>query len=333
MLDFLSPVINLNLIASIIAFIFGIAILWLSSEIILKKINPIARFFGVKELVVTILGVSVLSSLPELLISLISNTQGNSNIAFGNIVGSNFVTLTFVTAVCAVISPIPVKKEAREREAVWMILSSVIILLLAIDRSLSRIDGFILMLFYIPYLISVIRDSKDKHNKSQTDNLQQNKNERGKISIHILVMLAAVAGVIAGADIALMGGQNIGVLLNIPPLALGIILFAFGTSLPEFAIALSATLKKKADIVISEIYASNIFTALFVLGLCCIVMPMNHLDERIINFDLPFLILSGIIVQIFITTNQKLIRMEAIVILALYCYFVLGHFLDLSFSF
>ncbi|MBN1412217.1 MAG: calcium/sodium antiporter [Spirochaetales bacterium] len=333
MFAWLEPVVSSNWATAVLGLVAGIGLLWISSEAVIRNITPIARFFGVKELVITILGVSVFSSMPELVVSLLANARGKSDISLGNIVGSNFVTLTFVTALCAFIMPITVRDEVKEREAAWMILSTAIIFLLAIDGVLSRIDGFILMGLYTPYLISVIREAIRESRATKTAEEGKEGRKRPNIFIPVLIGLLGIAGIIGGAEITLQSGQTIGKWAGIPDLALGVILFALGTSLPELAIALSATFKKKADVSIGEIYASNIFTAMFVLGLCCIINPMENLDPNILRFDLPFLVLTGIVIQIFITTNKKLVRMEAAVIFILYIYFVLGHFFNLSFSF
>ncbi len=173
------------------------------------------------------------------------------------------MTLTFVTALCALIRPLQVQTEIKERESSWMILSTVVILILGMDGNISRLDGAMLMILYVPYIVSVIRQAKRESAESkQTEAIEKDK----KIALHILVVLAAIGGIILGAKITLMGGESLGARLGISPLAMGILIFALGTSLPELAIALSATFKNKGDISIGEIYASNIFTALFVLG-------------------------------------------------------------------
>ncbi len=312
------------MIFSTLLFMTGLAILWFSSEMVIRSIGPIARHFKIKELVVTILGVSVLSSLPELSVSAFSALAGNADISIGNVVGSNFVTLTFVTALCALIAPIAIKMEIKDRESSWMVLSSVLILLFAIDGEVSRVDGILLIVLYIPYIISVIKEA-------QADTSEINHDEPGKKSwpvwLAFIIMIIAIGGVILGADIALKHGQVLGEKMGIPALAMGAILFAFGTSLPELAIAVSATLKKKADVSIGEVYASNIFTAMVVLGICAVIMPLKITDHALITFDIPMLIFAGVVLQIFITTGMKLTRFEALAVMGIYVVFVLQHVL------
>ncbi|HOS40650.1 MAG TPA: sodium:calcium antiporter [Spirochaetota bacterium] len=310
-------------IGTVALFVFGIAVLWIGSELIIRNIGPIAKFFGVRELVVTILGVSVFSSLPELSISALAAANGQADLSLGNVIGSNFVTLTFVTALCALIRPLSINTEIKERESSWMILSTAMILVLASDGVLSRLDGAVLVLLYAPYIVTVIRDARRNRERDAATEAPA----RVRVAIAVALEAAGIAGVIVGANLALQSGQSIGAALGIPPLVLGAILFAFGTSLPEMSIALSATFKKKAEISIGEIYASNIFTALAVLGICAIIAPMTITDKRLLSFDIPFLILAGVIVQIFVTTGSRFNRLEALAILVLYLVFVLQHVL------
>ncbi|MBN2546897.1 MAG: sodium:calcium antiporter [Spirochaetes bacterium] len=333
MLGPLENLLTINIFTAIMGLISGILLLWFSSEMVIKKITPIAKFFGVKELVITILGVSILSSLPELTVSVFAAAQGKADISLGNIIGSNFVTLTFVTAICAIIAPIMIRTEIKERESSWMTLSTASIFVLAIDGKLTRIDGIILMSLYLPYIITVIKEAVKESKETKV------KTERDKnILLHIIIGILAVFGIIIGANITLTSGQFIGENAGLSNLVLGILIFAFGTSLPELSVALAATFKKKADITIGEIYASNIFTALFVLGFCCIITPMTLFEDplipsNLVKYDIPFLILAGIIIQIFVTTGSKLVRLEALIIILLYIYFVLSHFFNLPLCF
>lgn len=307
------------MLSSISLFLFGLALLWGSSELVLRKITPIARFFKVNDLVVTILGVSVLSSLPELTVSGFAIARGNSALSIGNVIGSNFVTLTFVTALCAFIRPINVHDQIRERESSWMILAAAMTMILSIDGKLTRFDGLLLILTYIPYIISVIRSSKKDTLEHQAHELS------GNMVLHFVLAIVAIFGIIISARLALDNGEKIGLALGISPLALGVILFAFGTSLPELAISLSATFKNKAEVTIGEVYASNIFTQCVVLGTCALIRPID-ISQSVIGFAMPFLILAGVTIQIFITSGRRLSRTEAAILMLMYVVFAATNF-------
>lgn len=314
------------MIADLLFFILSVGVLWASSELVLRKVSPIARFFGVKELVVTILGISVFSSLPELTVSAVAIAQGNSELSVGNVIGSNFVTLTFVTALCALIKPMNVLGEVKDRESSWMILSSSVVMVLSLDGLLTRFDGLLLILLYIPYIVTVLKAARTGAEDSLevVEPVKPAKSIR-EVVLDMVFALAGIGGIVLGAKFAVDYGQALGEAAGIPPLALGVILFAFGTSLPEMAISLSATFKGKADVAIGEVYASNIFTQLVVLGVCALIAPIA-VSQSILGFAMPFLVLAAVTIQVFITSGLRLNRIEALGLLGMYVVFALNSF-------
>ncbi len=312
------------MISSLFVFIVSLGVIWISSEVIIRNITPIARSLGVKELVITILGVSILTSLPELTVSALAIARGAGDISLGNVIGSNFITLTFVTALCALIHPIDIHKEVQARESSWMILSSSLVLILSLDGRLSRSDGMILIGTYIPYIFSVLSTAREGAEAST-----EHPSDRKKVILRSSgLTVLGVLGVVAGSKYALDSGTRIGEIAGIPAVALGVVIFAFGTSLPELAISLSATVKRKADVSIGEIYASNIFTQLVVLGICCLITPIS-VAPALTSFAMPFLILAAVVIQIFVTTGYRLNRVEALALLAFYVIFAVSQFTTL----
>jgi len=304
---------------TVLLFLTGLLLLWGGSEFITRNIGLLARALGVKELVITVLGVSVLSSLPELTISGFAILRGDDSISIGNVIGSNFVTLTFVTAVCALLRPIDIHEEVQQRESSWMILSSAFVLVLSLDGRLSRSEGLLLMLVYIPYVLSVLKTARVEDTREHATRAPA---PRAKAAVFAALGIFIV---IAGSKIALDSGASLGAALGIPPLAMGVLLFAFGTSLPELTISLSATFKHKSDVTIGEVYASNIFTQLVVLGICCVIRPIT-VEPALISFAMPFLILAAVVIQVFVTTGLKINRIEALGMLGFYVLFAISQF-------
>lgn len=307
------------MVATVLLFVLGILMLWGGSEFITRNIGLLARSLGVKELVITVLGVSVLSSLPELTVSAFAVARGQDAISIGNVVGSNFVTLTFVTALCAFVRPIDIHEEVQSRESSWMILSSALVLVLSLDGRLSRSEGLVLMLIYVPYVLSVLRTARVDAGKQSAGPLPKSRLRTAMIAV------LGVFSVIAGSKIALDSGGTLGVALGIPPLAMGVLLFAFGTSLPELTISLSATFKRKSDVTIGEVYASNIFTQLVVLGICCLIRPMA-VDPALTSLAMPLLVLAAVVIQIFVTSGRRLNRIEALGLMGFYAIFAASQF-------
>ncbi len=307
------------MIAAIGLFVVGILMLWAGSEFVTRNIGLLARSLGVKELVITVLGVSVLSSLPEMTVSLFALAKGDAAISLGNIIGSNFVTLTFVTAICALIRPINIHEEVQARESSWMILSSSFVLLLAMDGRLSRSEGVLLILLYLPYVVNVLKTAR-----AGAETVPSGAVEKSRLWASAGTALGIFC-IIAGSKIALDSGVLLGRALGISSVVMGVLLFAFGTSLPELTISLSATFKNKSDVTIGEVYASNIFTQLVVLGLCCLIRPME-VAPALISFAIPFLIVASVVIQLFVTSGRRLNRIEALGLMGFYLVFAVSQF-------
>ncbi|MDP6491663.1 MAG: hypothetical protein QGH42_07600 [Kiritimatiellia bacterium] len=303
----------------VLGFGVGVGGLWLGTQVVLVRVPRLARSVGVSPLVVTVLFLAVLTSMPELCVSMLAALRGQASAALGNIVGSNLVTLTFVTAVCALWRPIEVEETLRNRESSWMILAAALLLVLALDGRVSRVDGLILVAAYSPYALATIQGARKQRAASAGD--------RTPCSWSDIALLAlGLALIVGGAEFIVRNGTSVARQLGMSDLMIGITFFAFGTSLPELAISFGAVVKNQADVTLGETYASNIFTGLVVVGLIAIVRPLP-VEPLVTHLDLPLLVLSGVILQIFITTSRRFVRTEALCMIALYVLFLAAHFM------
>jgi cation:H+ antiporter len=310
--------------ASILLFALGLALLWAGTEVVLRRVPRLAAWLRVSPLVVTVLLVAVMTSLPEFSVSLFASLRGQPAAAVGNVVGSNFVTLTFVAGLCALWRPIVVGPTIRERESSWMILAAALLLVLAMDGVISRLDGLILVAAYAPYFLGTLDDARE-----QRHDLPAVSSARPWLDI--AVFIAGVGMIVLGADWIVEHGSHIARELGMNDLLIGVTFYAFGTSLPELAIALGAVLRRQADITLGEIYASNIFTGLVVAGALCLVRPLP-VEPLIVTRDLPLLIVAGVILQMFVTSGRRFVRAEALVMIAVFALFMAVQFTGFSIS-
>jgi cation:H+ antiporter len=309
---------------SILLFAIGIALLWGGTETVLRRVPKLAVWLRVSPLVVTVMLVAVMTSLPEFCVSLFASLRGQPAAAVGNIVGSNFVTLTFVAGVCALWRPIVVGPTLRERESSWMILSAALLLVLAMDGMISRTDGLILLAAYYPYFRSTLDEARKQRQDSTAIAVPHP-------WFDILLFVVGVGMVVLGSNWIVEHGSRVARQLGMSDLLIGVTFYAFGTSLPELAIALGAVLRRQADVTLGEIYASNIFTGLAVAGALCLIRPLP-VEPLIVQRDLPMLIMAGVLLQMFITTGNRFVRAEAAVMVAIFALFLAAQFMGFSIS-
>lgn len=312
------------MILNVLVLSLGILALWLGTDLVLRRVPRLAAAIGVSPLTVTVLFLAVLTSMPELCVSLFAALRGQASAALGNIVGSNLVTLTFVTAVSALWRPIKVGVTIRERESSWMILGASLLLLLALDGRVSRTDGLVLVLAYGPYLVANLRDARAQRRHRTAARVAHRPSD-------IAIFVVGLALIIGGAELVVRNGTLVARSFGMSDLLIGITFFAFGTSLPELAIALGAAVRGAEDVALGETYASNIFTGMVVTGIVAMVRPLE-VEVLVMHLDLPLLILSGVVLQMFITSQQRFVRAEALVMIALYGLFLAAHFMGFSLS-
>ncbi len=300
-----------------ILLVLSLVILWQSSNQVLIRVKRIARAFGISEIAVTLLALSVLASLPEFLVSALAALKHTSDVSLGTVVGSNIFTLLVVLGLAAVIRPFHVKMVIEERDSVWMLLSSAVILIFVPD-GISRWEGIILVVLYFPYIYSVY--SREKREIKEASARTVRKLKKWK-EMFILVGVALI--MLASAEVVLRSGLKLAVLVHIPKLVMGLVLMGIGASIPETGIGISSALKKKADITLGDVYGTNIFTCLFILGVCAIIQPIPS-SAQVQTFILPFFIFSTIILQLFFSTGHKVGRVEGVLLIIIYLYFALA---------
>lgn len=312
------------MILSSLFFFLGIAFLWIGTEAVLRRVPILSGWFRVSPLVVTVLLLAVLTSLPEFFVSLFASLRGQPAAAVGNIVGSNFVTLTFVAGVCALWRPIVVAPTLRNRESSWMILSAALLLVFAMDGRISRVDGLILLAAYYPYFKGTLNDARSQR-KNATAIAVANP------WLHIVIFLGGLGMIVLGSNWVVENGTFLARRFGMNDLLIGVTFYAFGTSLPELAIALGAVLHRHADVTLGEIYASNIFTGLAVVGVLCLAVPLS-VEPIIVHRDLPMLIVAGVLLQMFVTTGRKFVRFEALIMITIYGLFLTAQFTGFNMS-
>ena len=137
--------------------------------------------------------------------------------------------------------------------------------------------------------------------------------------------------VVVGSNWIVEYGTIMAKAMGMSDLLVGVTFYAFGTSLPELAIALGAVFRRQADVTLGEIYASNIFTGLFVAGALCLIRPLP-VDPMIVGRDLPMLIVAGVLLQMFVTTGGKFVRSEAVAMIAIFVLFLAAQFMGFRIS-
>ncbi|NOZ34586.1 MAG: calcium/sodium antiporter [Chlorobi bacterium] len=304
----------------------GIVLIIYSAGWLVNGASAIAKKFGINDLVIGLTIVAFGTSAPELTVNIFSAIKGSTDIAIGNVLGSNISNIFLIVGVAAVIYPIHIQNNTKWKEIPFSLLAIVILGILAndvlIDKAnanfISRSDGLILLSFLIIFLIYTFGMAKKGSIPVDTEeHIKQLPMPKS-----IFFILLGLVGLYFGGKYLVEGAVNIAKILGMSERVIGLTIIAVGTSLPELATSIVAARKKKPDIIIGNVIGSNIFNVFFILGTTATISPLPFNAQ--INFDLIIAMFASVL--LFITTltlgRKIIVRTEGIIFLLIYISYI-----------
>ncbi|MDE5745829.1 MAG: calcium/sodium antiporter, partial [Paramuribaculum sp.] len=298
------------MILNILLLIGGLALILVGANMLTDGSSDLARRMGISELVVGLTVVAFGTSTPELVISLISAVKGTSELAIGNVVGSNIFNICGIIGIVALIKPMKVSHDIMNNEIPLVFLSSLILLIMGngplLDSEpamiLSRVDGLLLILFFILFMRHTLSQAKTGAPAQESADPKPPM----KVAKAILFVLLGLAGLIFGGDIFVDGATGIAKALGVSDAVIALTIVAVGTSLPELAVSITAAVKGKPELALGNVIGSNIFNIFLVLGASATIFPLRF--GAIGNVDLLTLLLASALFWILgklLTNNTK----------------------------
>jgi cation:H+ antiporter len=311
----------LTYIALLIA---GILLLYGGGELLIKGAVSVAKKAGVSELFTGLVIVGFGTSFPELMVSVGAAMQGASDIAAGNVIGSNISNTLLILGVCAAVLPLVVTELSLRRDATAVLIATVILMILSIDGMLGLFDAIFMLILMAVYLFVAYKTESVHFSKSEQEFTAITKPEESEVSYlkSLIWTLVGLVLLIAGARFMLNGALGISEVLNISEAVVGLTVVAVGTSLPELTISLLAVIRGNTDVAVGNILGSNIFNLLGILGISVLFQPISF-NPRILEFDQWILLGTAILLFVFMMTGRKLTRGEGGLLLFGYVAYVL----------
>ncbi|RLC38770.1 sodium:calcium antiporter [Candidatus Falkowbacteria bacterium] len=319
------------MLIDIILFVIGFVFLIKGADIMVDGSSSIAKRFGVSAFFIGLTVVAFGTSAPELVVSVLASIKGSSGIALGNIVGSNISNTLLILGVSAIVAPLVVKKTTINKEIPFSLLGILAVVFLSndiiIDKaspdSLTRIDGLILILFFIIFIVYTFGISREKENIFQKT-VGELKEEPGEqtMGVAVFMVLAGLVGLGAGGHFIVNGAIGFAEYFNISQTFIALTIVAIGTSLPELAASAAAARKGKTDIAVGNVIGSNIFNLFWVLGLSAVIKPISFTSCLNIDFIILFTITVLLLLLIFIGKKNILGRGEGIALIGIYILYI-----------
>lgn len=294
----------------------GLIMLFIGAEGLVRGSSNLAIKIGIAPLVVGLTVVSFGTSAPELVVSLKAALLGNSTISLGNVIGSNIANIALILGVAALIRPLNVHANVIIREIPIMIAISLLLLVLLIDGEVGFIDGLILVVGLIIYLVvSVILARKEKNAEVDAEFEEGLKSKFG-IPLSIVFIIVGLGLLIFGANLFVQSAVAIAKIFNVSDAIIGLTIVAIGTSLPELITSIVASYKKETDIAIGNVVGSNVFNILGILGITALIIPISSVEMSYI--DLGVMLFTAIILFPLSRTGFSISRVEGAFLLAGY---------------
>ena len=310
-----------------ILLIVGLVLLTVGADLLTKGCVGMAARFRVPEFIVGLTVMAVGTSMPELTVSAMSALKGSTDMAIGNVTGSNLFNTLICLGVCALIRPMVFTKENVRRDIPLCIAASVLLLVMALyigsTKGISRVEGVILFALYIAFVWYSIRSAKKDAPDAEAGTDDGTKSESsmgwGRILFFIVVGLA---GLIYGGNMCLESATAIARAWGVSEAIIAITIVAAGTSLPELASSVAAIANGKLSLALGNVIGSNVANILLILGVSGSIKPLTMggitpLDVWMVAISAVVLFLSALAIG-----QRRITRFEGVVYLAIYVAYV-----------
>lgn len=283
----------------------GLLLLLISANYLVKGGVSLAERLKISPLVIGMTVIAFGTSAPEFIVSLSAALQGNSEIALGNVIGSNIANIGLILGVTALILPLPVQKESIKNDGPMMLLASVLFILAGSSGIISRLEGFIGFSLMMIYTVWLVRSSRKASKKAEAT-ADQEQDHTPKLSPLLagVYIVGASAGLAFGADLLINSATQIALAFGVSQKIIGVTIVSFGTSLPELAASVTAAFKKQSDISIGNVIGSNLFNILGVVGFSAMVQPITP-DFELFKSDFIWMLAFALLVLFFIYPIRK----------------------------
>ena len=302
--------------------LFGIILLSYGGDLLTKSSIDISLKFSVPKIIIGMTIVSFATSAPELIVSLNATLDGFSNFAIGNVLGSNIANIGLVLGIITIIYPISLKQRFYTSDFPLLLISTCIFyFIIFTGNQISRPEGFVLI-FSITAILLYLFIYQKKSISEFSDNFDRSKISISKSFLHIIF-----SGFLLwlGSETLIKSAISVATQFEISQRVISITMVAIGTSIPELAASVVASLKKQNDLSIGNLIGSNIFNLLVVIGITSSISPMYGIENSTIYNDMLWVVLFSVIILPLALVGRKsvLTRKKGIMLLALYLIFII----------
>ena len=298
----------------ILILILGFTLLIWGADYLVKGASNIAKILNISEMVIGLTIVALGTSLPELLVSIVSATTGSTDIVMGNVIGSNICNLLLILGIITIIKPVKLEKDSIRKNIPLLIGITALILIMSLGMffntrlKITKIDGFILLIIAIIYFAIPIIDFIKNGNKDKEKSIEEKEESNHLIIKDFIFIVLGGFALKYGGDFAVKSSVNIAQMLNVSERVIGLTIIAIGTSLPELITSIVAIVTKNEDIAEGNIIGSCIINSSLILGTGAFIAELPLTASHI--KDMALLLVSIVLIWLFGISNKENMKMK-----------------------
>lgn len=309
------------MVVPILLIILGFVLLIKGADFLVDGSSSLAKRFNIPDIIIGLTIVSIGTSMPELFVSSTSAMNGSSDMAIGNIIGSNLCNLLMILGISTIIKPVKFQKETRLIEIpLCLIITIIFAIFCNTSGTISRIEALILIFLFVLFIIYTIIMGKNGKAFDAENAIIEIKEDNKPLSLKksIILIVLGIVGLKIGGDLTVENATNLARMFNVSEKIIGLTILAIGTSLPELVTSVTAAIKGNSDIAIGNIIGSNIFNILLIIGVSAIISPLTY--NFTYNIQIAILVLSTVVLSIFpiIPPKNEMSRFNGLIYLIIY---------------
>lgn len=299
------------MILNILFIVIGIVLVLWGADRLTDGAVAVAEKMKMPQIVIGLTIVAMGTSMPEFCVSLISALKGTSDLAVGNIVGSNIFNTLLIVGVSTLVAPMSIMKTTVRKDIPFALVASALLLIMCLDGDISRIDAAILFVMFLIFMYITLRGAK-----VQGTDVEEKEKKSMATWLSVVWILVGLACLIGGSNLFVDGATAVATKLGVSEAVIGLTIVAGGTSLPELATSVVSARKGNSGIAIGNVLGSNVFNILAILGLTGVISPMTL--KGITMTDLSMMVISIILIWLFSFTKYKIERWEGAILTAVF---------------
>lgn len=301
-----------------LSILIGLVLLVVGGDVLVRGAGRLAMAAGMRPLVVGLTVVAFGTSAPELAASVTAAFAGSPALAVGNVLGSNIANVGLILGISGLVRPIVVQSTVLAREVPMMIASSLLLVALAWDGSLSRADGAVMVVVLCGYLAVMVRAELRAHEPAVDAEVVASVGETSSRARSVMLVVVGIVILVVGADRLVAGAASLARSSGLPEAVVGLTVMAVGTSLPELAASVVAAAKGHGDIVLGNVVGSNLFNVLCILGVTAAIHPIEGVMD-VFRRDLWMAVVFAAVLWPLLGRGRTLYRHESALLLTGWC--------------